>query len=112
MPEKKIFINFEVTHVFPGIGRWVMSLNARQLDRANGTQLILLDIEDITEERNIKEGLAEIELLFQESKDRLKLAVDAAGLGTRDYNTLTGEFIADSLFKDMFGLSPLFKYQV
>jgi len=107
LPEKKVVDDFEVTHIFPSIGRRVMSLNARQLDKANGGQLILLDIEDITDKQKIEEGLAEIELLFQESKDRLQLAVDAAGLGTWDYNPLTGELIADSRYKEMFGLQPL-----
>jgi len=107
LPEKKIVIDFEVTHVFPEIGRKVMSLNASQLDKVNGGQLILLDIKDITEKRKIEDGLAEIELLFQESKDRLQLAVDAAGLGTWDYNTLTGELISDSRCNEMFGLLPL-----
>jgi len=93
LPEKKVVDDFEVTHVFPSIGRRVMSLNARQLDKVNGGQLILLDIEDITDKRKIEEGLAQIELLLQESKDRLQLAVDAAGLGTWDYNTITGELI-------------------
>jgi len=107
LPEKKVVDDFEVTHIFPSIGRRVMSLNARQLDKANGGQLILLDIEDITDKRKIEEGLAEIELLFQESKDRLQLAIDAAGLGTWDYNPLTGELLADSRCKEMFGLQPL-----
>ncbi len=107
LPEKKVVDDFEVTHIFPSIGRRVMSLNARQLDKANGGQLILLDIEDITDKRKIEEGLAQVELLFQESKDRLQLAIDAAGLGTWDYNTLTGELIADSRCKEMFGLMPL-----
>ena len=107
LPEKKVVDDFEVTHIFPSIGRRVMSLNARQLDKANGGQLILLDIEDITDKQKIEEGLAEIELLFQESKDRLQLAVDAAGLGTWDYNPLTGELISDSRCREMFGLKPL-----
>src|SRR6185437_3916751 len=85
LPEKKIVIDFEVTHVFPALGRRVMSLNARQLDKVNGGQLILLDIEDITEKQKVEDGLAEIEQLLEESNDRLKLAVDAAGLGTWDY---------------------------
>ncbi len=107
LPEKKVVDDFEVTHIFPSIGRRVMSLNARQLDKANGGQLILLDIEDITDKQKIEEGLAEIELLFQESKDRLQLAVDAAGLGTWDYNPLTGELISDSRCREMFGMKPL-----
>jgi len=104
LPEKKTVIDFEVTHVFPALGRRVMSLNARQLDKVNGGQLILLDIEDITEKQKVEDGLAEIEQLLEESNDRLKLAVDAAGLGTWDYNPLTGELMADSRFKEMFGL--------
>ncbi|MDB4925655.1 sensor histidine kinase [Mucilaginibacter sp.] len=107
LPEKKVVNDFEVTHVFPEIGRRVMCLNARQLDKVNGGQLILLDIEDITEKRKIEDGLSEIELLFQESKDRLQLAIDAAGLGTWDYNTLTGELITDSRCNEMFALLPL-----
>jgi len=46
------FKNFEVDHVFPGIGRKVMSLNAcRVYQEGAGTERILLAIEDITERR-------------------------------------------------------------
>lgn len=105
LPEKKAFADYEVTHVFPAIGRRVMCVNTRQLDNINGEQLILLAIEDMTDKRKVEEGLAEVELLFKESKERLKLAVDAAGLGTWDYSPLTGELILDSRSKEMFDLS-------
>jgi len=105
LPEKKIVKDYQVTHVFPTIGRKVMRLNARQLEKINGDQLILLFIEDITDKRKVEDGLAEVEKLFKESKERLKLAVDAAGLGTWDYNTLTGELICDHRCMEMFNLS-------
>lgn len=44
------FENFEVTHVFPGIGEKVMLLNAnRIIQKTHREKLILLAIEDITE---------------------------------------------------------------
>jgi len=106
LPQKKVITNYEVTHVFPIIGRKVMRLNARQVEKIDGDQLIFLSIEDITDKRTIEEGLAEVEKLFKESKERLKLAVDAAGLGTWDFNPLTGELILDHRCKEMFGLAP------
>ncbi len=102
--EKKVLADYEVTHVFPVIGRKVMHLNTRQLEQVNGEQLILLAIEDITSSRKVEQGLAEVEFLFQESKERLKLAVDAAGLGTWDYNLMNKELIWDNRCKEMFSL--------
>ncbi len=104
LPDKKVLNNYEVTHVFPSIGRKVMYLNTRFLANVNGEQLILLAIEDITDKRKIEEGLAQVEKLFEESKERLKLAVDAAGLGIWDYNPISGELIWDNRCKEMFGL--------
>ncbi|HZE86558.1 MAG TPA: CheR family methyltransferase, partial [Puia sp.] len=46
LPEKKALTDFNITHVFPVIGRKVLILNTRKLDRDNGEQLILLAIED------------------------------------------------------------------
>lgn len=46
------FKNFEVDHVFPDIGRKVMSLNARRIyQEGTATERILLAIEDLTERR-------------------------------------------------------------
>ena len=106
LPQKKIVTDYQVTHVFPSIGKKVMRLNARQLQKVNGDQLILLAIEDITDKRRVEEGLAIVEKLFEESKSRLKLAVDAAGLGTWDYSPLTKELIWDNRCREMFGLPP------
>ncbi|EHQ30272.1 CheR family methyltransferase [Mucilaginibacter paludis] len=104
LPEKKVVAEYEVAHLFPNIGRKVMRLNARQLEKVNGEQMILLSIDDITDKRKVEDGLAAVEVLFKESKERLKLAVEAAGLGTWDYNPLTGELIWDNRCREMFGL--------
>jgi two-component system CheB/CheR fusion protein len=104
LPEKKKSEDFEVTHVFQHIGKRIMCLNARQIDNVNGEQLILLSIEDITDKRKVEDGLVEAERLLVESKDRLKAAVDSAGLGTWDYNPQTREFIGDKRCREIFNL--------
>jgi two-component system CheB/CheR fusion protein len=58
LPQKVSFDNYEVEHEFATIGRRVMLLNARQIERASGKEkLILLAIEDITERKEIETGL-------------------------------------------------------
>ncbi len=52
LPGKRSVKDFQVVIDFPGLGRRVMMLNARQVERAGvSTPLILLSIEDITESR-------------------------------------------------------------
>ncbi len=49
LPKKNTFENFKVAHDFPGLGRKVLLLNARQLKRASGEpEMILLTFEDVT----------------------------------------------------------------
>ena len=58
LPKKAAFDNYEVEHVFSAIGRRVMLLNARQIERGTGKErIILLAIEDITERKEIEAGL-------------------------------------------------------
>jgi two-component system CheB/CheR fusion protein len=58
LPEKTSFDNYEVEHNFATIGRRIMLLNARQIQRVLGKErIILLAIEDITERREIENGL-------------------------------------------------------
>ena len=104
LPEKKELEGFEVTHSFPGIGQRIMLLNAKQIYNVNGEPLILLAIEDITDKRKVEEGLAEAERLLTESKDRLKSAVESAGVGTWDYDPQMNELVWDKRCKEIFGL--------
>ncbi len=58
LPQKTTFDNYEVEHDFAGIGRRIMLLNARQIQRVLGKErIILLAIEDITERKEIEAGL-------------------------------------------------------
>jgi len=58
LPQKTTFDNYEVEHDFAAIGRRIMLLNARQIKRVSGKErIILLAIEDITERREIEDGL-------------------------------------------------------
>ena len=58
LSEKATFDNYEVEHDFATIGRRIMLLNARQIQRVLGKErIILLAIEDITEHREIEIGL-------------------------------------------------------
>ena len=58
LPEKETFDDFEVAHDFQDIGHKIMLLNARQIHRKDiGAKMILLAIEDITERKEIEDGL-------------------------------------------------------
>ncbi|MFC1953836.1 ATP-binding protein, partial [Chloroflexota bacterium] len=58
LPEKTAFDNYEVEHDFATIGRRIMLLNARQIERGRGKErIILLAIEDITERKEMEAGM-------------------------------------------------------
>jgi two-component system, cell cycle sensor histidine kinase PleC len=75
LPQKTTFDNYEVEHDFTTIGRRIMLLNARQIQRASGKErIILLAIEDITERREIENGLEKT----RKELESTKIAEDAA----------------------------------
>jgi len=61
LPQDHSIEGFEVTHDFPQIGRKVMLLNARRLEDSGATPLVLLAIQDVTEQRALAEALQERE---------------------------------------------------
>ncbi|MFZ2396755.1 MAG: PAS domain S-box protein [Smithella sp.] len=66
LPQKVSFDNYEVEHEFTTIGRRVMLLNARQIERASGKErMILLAIEDITERKRLENILTDSEELYK-----------------------------------------------
>ena len=74
LPKKVSFDNYEVEHIFSTIGRRIMLLNARQIQRESGKErIILLAIEDITERREIETGLEktrkELEVIKQSADE-------------------------------------------
>ena len=69
LPQKTTFDNYEVEHEFSTIGRRIMLLNARQIQRVLGKErIILLAIEDITERREIEKGLEKARKELEELK--------------------------------------------
>jgi two-component system CheB/CheR fusion protein len=73
LPKKATFDNYEVEHDFADIGRRIMLLNARQIQRASGKErTILLAIEDITERKKIENGLEKAHEELNELATELK----------------------------------------
>jgi two-component system CheB/CheR fusion protein len=73
LPQKATFDNYEVEHDFATIGRRIMLLNARQIERGMGKKrIILLAIEDITERREIENGLEKAHEELNELATELK----------------------------------------
>jgi two-component system CheB/CheR fusion protein len=73
LPQKATFDNYEVEHTFATIGRRIMLLNARQIQKVLGKQrVILLAIEDITERKETEKVMGkaheELEALATELK--------------------------------------------
>ena len=69
IPGKSQFQAFEVEKEFPNIGKKVLLLNACRLNRA-GAEMILLEIEDITERKKLEELRFESERLISANKAR------------------------------------------
>ena len=66
LPQKTTFDDYEVEHDFAGIGKRVMLLNARRIERASEEKrIILLVIKDITERRRLQDSLAASEERFR-----------------------------------------------
>jgi len=84
LPNDTVFNGFEVDHVFPGVGRKIILLNARQIFRKNiGSHIILLAMEDITlrkksEEAQLKAGA--LQRAIFNSANFSSIATDAKGV--------------------------------
>lgn len=67
LPENNKFDNYEVEHIFSGVGHKIMLLNARRIiHKERGSQMILLAIEDITERKRIESLLEANEAKYRE----------------------------------------------
>jgi len=67
------FNDFEVDYEVPDVGRRVLLLNARRIDR-EGTELILLALEDITARRLAEENVKKLNTDLQQNLDELASA--------------------------------------
>jgi PAS domain S-box-containing protein len=61
IPRNNQFLNFEVDHEFPDIGRKIMLLNARRIySKGIGARMILLAIEDITQRKKAEDEIRKL----------------------------------------------------
>lgn len=84
LPLKTSFDDYEVEHNFATIGRRIMLLNARQIERERGKErVILLAIEDITRRKLLEDLLADSEeryrRVFETASDGIILLEKSAG---------------------------------
>ena len=84
LPNDTVFNGYEVDHDFPGIGRKIILLNARQIFRKNiGSHIILLAMEDITARKQAEEALLKAGALQNaifNSANFSSIATDANGV--------------------------------
>jgi len=100
IPQNTHFNDFAVDHEFPGIGRRTMLLNARRIYReGQGTDRILLALEDITDRKRSEEALkiseARYRRLFESAQDGI-LILDAQTGQISDVNPFLGEMLGYS----------------
>ena len=75
LPNDTAFNGYEVDHVFPGIGRKIILLNARQILRKNiGSHIILLAMEDITERKLAEAERSRLDQVLQDKNTELESA--------------------------------------
>ncbi|MDD2583021.1 MAG: ATP-binding protein [Desulfuromonadaceae bacterium] len=84
LPNDTVFNGYEVDHNFPGIGRKIILLNARQIFRKNiGSHIILLAMEDITMRKQAEEAMLQAGALQNaifNSANFSSIATDARGV--------------------------------
>jgi PAS domain S-box-containing protein len=84
LPNDSVFNGYEVDHDFPGIGRKIILLNARQIFRKNiGSHIILLAMEDITARKQAEEALLQagaLQSAIFNSANFSSIATDAKGV--------------------------------
>jgi signal transduction histidine kinase len=72
IPLRSVFSDYELEYDFPTIGRRVMLLNARKLRAGADTQLLVLALEDVTEQRRIHDVEVRFTSELHESYRRLQ----------------------------------------
>lgn len=100
--QKAAITDYEMVCKVPASGERILVFNARQLERVDGEQLIILSIEDVTLSRREKDELLQAN---RDLADRIKLAVESTGMGTWEVLPGTKTLIIDEQAKRLFGFS-------
>lgn len=97
----------EYTIINPHSGqeRRVMAKGKTQFDINNNPTLITGILQDITEEVNMRKRITD-------SKEQLQFALEAAELGTWEYNPITQKFTANQMLRDLYGLPVKEEYHI
>jgi diguanylate cyclase (GGDEF)-like protein/PAS domain S-box-containing protein len=100
LPKDTVINGYEVEHNFPGIGRKIILLNARQIFRENiGSRIILLAMEDITERKKLE---AEIQDAREYAENIVETVREPMVVLNADLKILT----ANHRFYNTFKVSP------
>lgn len=113
LPERLAFDDFEVEHEFEGVGRRRLLLNARRL---NHHQMVLLAIEDVTEQFHARDELERVHLELERANQELEQRVEARtqqvkGLAVKlsgaeqDERQRLAHILHDDLQQQLFGVS-------
>jgi len=79
LPNDTVLNGYEVEHDFPGIGRKIILLNAREIFRKNiGSHIILLAMEDITTRKQAEAERTWLEQVLQDKNLELERATNVA----------------------------------
>ncbi len=105
LPKQGYIKDFEIDYNF-SIGRRILMLSARQFTPHNQEKVIILAIHDITDRRRVEEGLLDAERMLAESQERLHFAMESAGVGSWDFDPVSGELIWDQKCKVLHGFHP------
>ena len=99
LPKCTTMQNFEVEHDFETIGHRVMLLNARQIPEApKKAQMLLLTIEDITEQKQAEQEAPRIEHFYEQVLNELPIQLAVLDLDFR-YRYLNARSISDPEFR-------------
>ena len=100
LPHDTVFNGYEVEHDFPGIGRKIILLNARQIFRKKiGSRIILLAMEDITERKQLE---TEIQDAREYAENIVETVREPMVVLNSDLKVLT----ANHSFYDTFKVTP------
>lgn len=107
IPKSSVFNDYELEHDFPVIGRRVMLLNARELRSSNDTQVLVLALEDVTEQRRVHDlevrFTSELQISYSRLQELEKLRDDLTSMIVHDLRTPLTSIIAGMQTLDKVG---------